>query len=135
MSIWNTLVVSTKRKQFLQQKPFSLVLFEYEAGDAESMRLMAEFRHAGVSLPFILLTEDANEAKVAELIEEGMWNCIYKSELDDGTLMCAIRSGLAIHSVEKELDTAEELLRKLSSAVEQSADTVLITDREGKSNM
>jgi PAS domain S-box-containing protein len=119
-------------KGFLQQKPFSLVLFEYEAGDAESIRLMAEFRHAGVSLPFILLTEDANEAKVAELIEEGMWNCIYKSELDDGTLMCAIRSGLAIHSVEKERDTAEELLRKLSSAVEQSADTVLITDREGK---
>ena len=118
-------------KAFLQQKPFSLVLFEYEAGDAESVRLMAEFLHAGVSLPFILLTEDAQEAKVAELIEEGTWNCIYKSELDDGTLLCAIRSGLAIHSVEKQRDTAEELLRKLSSAVEQSADTVLITDHEG----
>lgn len=58
-------------KAFLQQKPFSLVLFEYEAGDAESIRLMAEFLRAGVSLPFILLTEDANEAKVAGLIEGG----------------------------------------------------------------
>jgi two-component system, cell cycle sensor histidine kinase and response regulator CckA len=119
-------------KAFLQQKPCSLVLFEYEAGDAESIRLMAEFLHAGVSLPFILLTEDANEAKVAELIEGGMWNCIHKSQLDDGTLLCAIRSSLAIHSVEQERDSAEELLRKLSSAVEQSADTVLITDRQGK---
>jgi len=118
-------------KALLQQKPFSLVLFEYQAGDAESIRLMAEFLHAGVSLPFILLTEDAQEAQVAELIEEGTWNCIYKSELDDGMLLCAIRSGLAIHSVEKQRDTAEELLRKLSSAVEQSADTVLITDHAG----
>ena len=118
-------------KVFLKQKPFSLILFEYEAGDAESIRLMAEFLQAGVSIPFILLAEDANEATVAELIEEGTWNCIYKSELDDGTLMCAIRSGLAIHSVEKQRDSAEELLRKLSSAVQQSADTVLITDHEG----
>ena len=118
-------------KAFLQQKPFSLVLFEYEAGDAESIRLMAEFLRAGVSLPFILLTEDANEAKVAGLIEGGCGTASINRN-DDGTLLCAIRSSLAIHSVEQERDSAEELLRKLSSAVEQSADTVLITDHQGK---
>ena len=119
-------------KTFLQQKPYSLVLFEHEAGDAESIRLMAEFLNAGVSVPFILLTEDAGEERVAELIEENTWNCIHKSQLDDGTLLCAIRGTLAMHTVEQERNNAEELLRRLSSAVEQSADTVLITDREGK---
>ena len=118
-------------KAFLQQKPYSLVLFEHEAGDAESIRLMAEFLNAGVSLPFILLTEDAGEERVAEVIEESAWNSIQKSQLEDGTLLCAIRSTLAVHSAEQERNSAAELLRKLSSAVEQSADTVLITDREG----
>lgn len=119
-------------KTYLQQNPYGLVLFEHEAGDAESIRLMAEFLNAGVSVPFILLTEDAGEARVAELIEENTWNCIHKSQLDDGTLLCAMRGTLAMHTVEQERNSAEELLRKLSSAVEQSADTVLITDREGK---
>ncbi len=119
-------------KTCLQQKPYGLVLFEHEAGDAESIRLMAEFLNAGVSVPFILLTEDAGEARVAELIEENTWNCIHKSQLDDGTLLCAMRGTLAIHTVEQERNSAEELLRRLSSAVEQSADTVLISDREGK---
>jgi len=31
----------------LQQKPYRLVLFEHETGDAESVQLVAEFLHAG----------------------------------------------------------------------------------------
>ena len=118
-------------RSLLQQKRYQLVLFEYENGDAESVRLMADFLHAGVSLPFILLTEDADEEKVAQLIESGTWNCVQKSQLDDGTLLCTIRNTLALHSLEQERHSAEELLRKLSSAVEQCADAILITDRQG----
>lgn len=117
-------------KPLLQQKPYSLVLFEYEAGDADSINLMAEFLRAGVSVPFILLTEGADEETVARMIG-GMWNCVEKSKLDGATLLCTIRSTLALHSIQQEQHTAEVLLRKLSSAVEQSADTVLITDRNG----
>lgn len=58
-------------RQLLQQKPYGLVLFEHETGDPESVQLVAEFLHAGVSIPFILLTEDASEETVAESIESG----------------------------------------------------------------
>jgi two-component system cell cycle sensor histidine kinase/response regulator CckA len=116
----------------LRQKPYGLVLFEHEAGDAESIHLVAEFLHAGVSIPFILLTEDADEKNLAEIIESGNWNCVAKSQLDGATLVRTIRSTLAIHTLQQEQQNAQELLRKLSGAVEQSADTVLITDREGK---
>ena len=116
----------------LQQKPYGLVLFEYETGDAESIQLVAEFLHAGVSIPFILLTEDADEKTVAEIIESGTWNCVAKSQLDGATLVRTIRHTLALHSLQQEQQSAQELLRKLSHAVEQSADTVLITDREGR---
>ena len=116
----------------LQQKPYGLVLFEYETGDAESIQLVAEFLHAGVSIPFILLTEDADEKTVAEIIESGAWNYVAKSQLDGATLVRTIRHTLALHSLQQEQQSAQELLRKLLHAVEQSADTVLITDREGR---
>ncbi len=118
-------------KSVLRRHPYDLVLFEYETGDAEAIQLVSEFLHAGVSVPFILLTENADEKTVAEIIESGSWNCVPKSQLDSATLVRTIRSTLALHSLEQEQQQAEESLRKLSRAVEQSADTVIITDREG----
>ena len=115
-----------------QQKPYVLVLFEHETGDAESVQLVAEFLHAGASIPFILLTEDADEKTVAEIIKSGTWNWVAKSQLDGATLVRTTRNTLAIHSLQQERQSAQELLRKLSRAVEQSADTLLITDRQGR---
>ena len=118
-------------KVMLQQKPYGLVLFEHETGDAEAIHLLAEFLHAGVSLPFILLTEDADEQTVAEMIDAGNWNCVAKSRLDGATLVRTIRSTLALHSLQQEQQTTEESLRKLSRAVEQSADTIMMADCSG----
>ncbi len=115
----------------LEQRPYGLVLFEHESGDAEAVHLLTEFLHAGVSLPFILLTEDADEQTVAQIIEAGAWNCLTKSHLDRTNLVRTIRSTLALHSMRQEQQTTEESLRKLSRAVEQSADMVLVTDRNG----
>lgn len=115
----------------LQQGTYGLVLFEHETGDAEAVHFVADFLHAGVSIPFILLTENADEKTVAEIIEGGTWNCVARSQLDGATLIRTIRNTLAMHSLQEEQQTAEESLRKLSRAVEQSADTVVVTDRNG----
>lgn len=45
--------------------------------------------------------------------------------------MRTIRNTVALHSLQLEQQSAEESLCKLSRAVEQSADTVMITDRQG----
>jgi PAS domain-containing protein len=118
-------------RAMLQQKTYDLVRFEHETGDAEAVLFVAEFLHAGVSVPFILLTEEADEKTVAEIIEGGTWNCVAKSQLDGATLVRTMRNTLALHSLQQEQQTAEESLRKLSRAVEQSADTVVVTDRHG----
>lgn len=115
----------------LQQKPYGLILFESETGNTEAVRLVTDLHHAGRSVPFILLTENADEKTIAELIDGGNWNCVAKSQLDGATLVRSIRSALAIHSMQKEQQSAEESLRKLSRAVEQSPDTVVITDHRG----
>ena len=115
----------------LRQRPYGLVLFEHETGDAEAVRLVSQFHHAGVSVPFLLLTEDADEKTVAEIVESGNWNCVAKSQLDGATLVRSIRSTLALHTLQQDQQVADELVRKLSRAVEQSADAVMITGRNG----
>jgi two-component system, cell cycle sensor histidine kinase and response regulator CckA len=118
-------------KTMLKSHPYGLVLFEHDTGDAEAVRLLAEFLHAGVSLPFIVLTENANEMTVAESIGSETWKCVAKSHLDGATLVRTIRGTLAMHSMQQEQQTAEASLRNLSRAVEQSADTVVVTNFQG----
>lgn len=118
-------------KCMLEQKPYGLILFEHETGNADAVRLLTDFHHAGRSVPFILLTENTDERTIAELIQSGNWNCVAKSELDGATLVRSIRSTMALHSMRNEQRSAEVSLRKLSRAVEQSPDTVVITDRAG----
>lgn len=115
----------------LQQKAYGLILFEHATEDAEAVQFLAEFHHRGRSIPFILLTENTDEDAIAELIRSGSWNCIAKSQLDGATLVRSIRSTLALDSLQREQRSAEKSLRKLSQAIEQSPDTVLITDCHG----
>jgi two-component system cell cycle sensor histidine kinase/response regulator CckA len=118
-------------KAMLQQKPYDLILFEHETGDAEAVRFVVDSLHAGVTIPFILLTEDADETTVARIIAGGTWNCVAKSHLDGATLVRTIRNTMAMHSLQQEQHVAEESSRKLSRAVEHSADSVIVTDRRG----
>lgn len=118
-------------KTRLQQERYDLVLFEHGTGDAEAVQLIAELHQAGTSVPFILLNEGADEKTVAEIIEADTWNCVARSQIDGATLIRTIHNTLALHSLQKERQAVEESLRKLSEAVEQSPDTVLITNRSG----
>jgi PAS domain S-box-containing protein len=117
--------------EMMQHRPYGLVLFEHDAGDAEALRLVTNLLHDGRPVPFILLTEDADEKTVADIIGGGTWNCLSKSRLDGATLVRTIHNTVALHSLQLEQQSAEESLRKLSRAVEQSADTVVITDCQG----
>jgi two-component system cell cycle sensor histidine kinase/response regulator CckA len=116
----------------LKHKDYGLVLFEHEPGDGPTVQLLGQVLH-GVTpgALFIVLTENADEKTVAEIIAAGAWDCVGRSQLDGVNLVRTIRSTLALHSLRQEQQTAQESLRKLSRAVEQSADTVIITDREG----
>ena len=118
-------------KLMLQERPYGLVLFEHETGNAAAVHLLTEFLHAGVSVPFVLLTEDANEHSIAESIDAEMWNCVAKSTLDGATLVRTIHSTLAMHDLHQGRQAAEESVRKLSRAVEQSADSVMVTNDQG----
>ena len=43
-------------RELLQHRPYGLVLFQHDAGDAEAVRLVTDLLHDGRPIPCILLT-------------------------------------------------------------------------------
>jgi len=115
----------------LGERIYGLVLLQYDAENAAAAQTLSHVLHDGVSVPFILLTENADEAAVAQIIGAGIWDSVEKSDLNGANLIRTIRNALVLHSMQQGQQSSEESLRKLSRAVEQSADAVMITDREG----
>jgi len=118
-------------KTMLQRGNYGLVLFEHETGDAAATKLLSEFLHTRGALPFILLTEHADEKAVAEIVQAGAYDCMERSQLTGANLVRTIRCALSLHSTQQQRHVAEQSLRKLSCAVEQSADAIFITNSEG----
>jgi PAS domain S-box-containing protein len=118
-------------KTMLQRTDYGLVLFEHETGDAAATKLLSEFLNFRGAMPFILLTEHADEKAVAEIIQAGAYDCVERSQLNGANLVRTIRCALSLHSTQQQRQSAEQSLRKLSCAVEQSADTIFITNSEG----
>jgi two-component system, cell cycle sensor histidine kinase and response regulator CckA len=115
----------------LHERPYGLILFQHATGDAQVVHFLSKFLHGGRSIPYIVLTEDANEQSIADAIGAKSWNCLTKSQLDGATLIRTIQSTIEMHALEQGQQAAEESLRKLSQAVEQSPDVVVVTDQHG----
>ncbi len=115
----------------LQRGDYGLVLFQHETVNASATKLLSEFRHTARATPFVLLTENADEKAVAEIIQAGAYDCMERSQLNGATLMRTIRRALSLHSTLQKRQLDEQSLRKLSCAVEHSADTILVTNSEG----
>ncbi len=118
-------------RNILRAGHYNLVLFEHHTGDAAATKLLAEFLQSGITIPFIVLTERADERAIAEIIQAGASDCIEKSQLDGANLLRTIRFTLSLHSTQLQRQVTEEALRKLSCAVEQSADLIMITNGAG----
>jgi two-component system cell cycle sensor histidine kinase/response regulator CckA len=118
-------------KVMLLQKEYGLILFDFDTADTKAVHLLSESRKGGSSIPFVLLTEHADEKTIAGIISAGVSDYIDKSELTGVNFLRTIRSSVALHSMQQEKQVAEGSLRKLSRAVEQAADAIMITDRQG----
>jgi two-component system cell cycle sensor histidine kinase/response regulator CckA len=113
------------------RRSYDLVLFEYESSEDEAVRIVRELHLQNKSVPCLFLTEQADEATLAEIIRAGACDCASRSELNQASLARAIRSAVSQHHIEKQRRDAEDTLRRLYSAIEQSADMVVITDGSG----
>jgi two-component system sensor histidine kinase/response regulator len=88
-------------KAVLASRDYGLVLFEHEIGDAAATKLLSEFLHTTAALPFILLTEHADERSVAEIIQAGAYDCVERSPLNGMNLVRTIRCALSLHATQQ----------------------------------
>jgi DNA-binding NtrC family response regulator len=96
--------------------------FAHETGDAEATKLLSEFLHTSGTMPFILLTEHADEKAIAEIIQAGAYDCVERSQLNGANLVRTVRCALSLHATQLQMHIAQQSVRKLSRAVDQSAD-------------
>lgn len=80
--------------------------------------------------PAVLLTEHWNERTMRQAFSAGATDYLHKRTLTFSKLCSAIRAGICLPYKNRSRE-AEDQLRKLSRAVEQSGDLVIITDRNG----
>jgi two-component system, cell cycle sensor histidine kinase and response regulator CckA len=110
---------------------YDLVLFEYESSESEALQIVQLLKSREKTVPFLFLTEHADQGTLPEIIETGAYEYVSRAELNRTSLARTIRSALSLHQIDQQRRIAEEKLRRLYSAVEQSADMVVITDRLG----
>ena len=115
----------------MSEKTYDLVMCEHAPEHSLALRLVHETRQDSPARPMIFLTQRADQATHAEAIAAGAYDCVQLSALDGDSLARTIRYALDLYGRDRQREKAEDMLRKLWRAVEQSADLVLITDRSG----
>jgi PAS domain S-box-containing protein len=115
----------------LGQTTYDLLLCEYKSGDGTALRLLHEVRKDGPGPPVIFLSDHMNEAAVDTALKAGTGELMQAPNIDEPSITRNIRYAIDVYCKERQRQKAEDTLRKLWRAVEQSADLVMITDRVG----
>ena len=95
------------------------------------MQLLHELRRNHPRAPVIFLSDHLDEDAVDTAPKASAGEFSHISRIDVPAVAGAIRYALDEYRKERQRQKAEDTLRKLWRAVEQSADLVMITDREG----
>ncbi len=104
-----------------------LVLCDYNPGDGAALRLLRDLRHLGVTVPFIFLSDHVDEKVIAQSVAAAC-SRHHSSRSSTAQALCEAINDYCRRS---RCEKSDDMLRKLWHAVEQTADLVVITDREG----
>jgi two-component system, cell cycle sensor histidine kinase and response regulator CckA len=115
----------------LGRTTYDLLLCEYKSGDDAALRLLHELRRNHPGAPVIFLSDHMDETAVDTALKAGAGEFARTPIIDRPAVTVTIRYALDEYRKERERQKTEDTLRKLWRAVEQSADLVMITDREG----
>jgi two-component system, cell cycle sensor histidine kinase and response regulator CckA len=115
----------------LDQAKYDLVIFQYESSDQMMAIALERLRQQGRTMPFLILAEGAKETDLVKLVDGGTCEFVARDEVGHESFLRAIRTAANLHRRQEQVRSTEQMLRKLHSAVEQSADMVMITDAAG----
>lgn len=121
----------------LQNKQWDIVLSDYRMPHFNGLEALTILKESGIDIPFIVISGTIGEEVAVQAMKAGAHDYIMKDNLK--RLLPAIERELRESEsradrklLEQKQKQAEEKLRILSQAVEQSPTSILITDTEGK---
>jgi PAS domain S-box-containing protein len=115
----------------LRETNYDLLLCEYTSGDGMALRLLRGLHRNVPDARVIFLSDHVDETAMDPALNAGTGSWVQRANEDEPAMRRTIRYALDVYCKERQRQKAEDALRKLWRAVEQSADLVMITDREG----
>ncbi len=113
----------------LRQGGYDVILADFQLPMYDGMSALRLAQELRPDIPFIFVSGTMGEDAVIESLTEGATDYVLKQRLS--RLVSAIPRALHEAENRRERRRAEDELRKLSQAVEQSANTIIITDTQG----
>jgi PAS domain S-box-containing protein len=106
-----------------------LILCDYNLPQYNGSQALKDLREINKLIPFIFVTGTMNEETAADAIKSGAWDYVVKDRLF--RLPLAVRSVLNL-KVEKDIATqAEEKIKRLITAIDQSSAQIMVIGTEG----
>src|SRR6056297_1569524 len=124
-------VIDNKTDFLRELKDFSMdvILSDYSLPQFDAISALKIVREKMPDLPFIVVTGTLDEETAVDTIKSGAWDYVLKERMV--RLGPALKNALKLKAEKDKSREAEEEIRKLSIAMEQSPSSVMITDKEG----
>ncbi len=116
-------------KEALSSQDWDIIVSDYSMPNFDGIAALKIANHLAVNLPFIIVSANIGEEIAVMAMKAGANDYIMKGNL--ARLVPAIERELKEAKNRQRHREAEQQMRKLSSAVEQTADAVTITDPDG----
>ncbi len=107
------------------------ILLDYRLPDLDGLQVLAQLQ-SNMTLPtrpaVVMLTGTGNEALAAEAIKNGAHDYLRKGELSAESLRLAVANSIEKAALRRMLDAQRHELEHLHAAVQQTSESILITD-------
>ncbi len=114
----------------LEHSSWDIVISDYSMPSFDGITALKIVRKHNQDIPFIIVSANIGEEIAIMAMKAGAQDYIMKGNLK--RLLPAIEREIKEATIRKKHRLAEEDMRKLSSAIEQTADVVIITDKQGR---
>ena len=117
-------------RRALREQSWDIVLSDHKLPGFDSFGALRVLQESGKDLPFIIVSGTIGEEVAVAAMKAGAHDYLLKGHLQ--RLVPAIERELNDAEIRRVGRQAQEMLIKLSQAVEQTADTMFITDLDGR---
>ncbi|MGM0497835.1 MAG: PAS domain S-box protein, partial [Bacteroidota bacterium] len=128
----NNLYVVDNEADFIKaidEYELDMILSDYSLPQFDALSALEITKEKLPDIPFIVVTGTLDEETAVDTIKSGAWDYVLKERLL--RLGPAVRNALKLKYEQEKAKAAEEEIRKLSTGIEQSTSSIIITDTKG----